>query len=68
MTMTEKNWEAWRGMVLREIERQNKHLDNLEDDNKFIAVEIGKLKQIACICGAVSAAAMAVVFKILFGG
>ena len=66
--MVDQSWEAWRGMVLREIERQNEHLKSLEEENKRSAVELGKLKQIAAMCGAVSAAAMAVVLKILFGG
>ena len=66
--MAGQNWEAWRGMVLLEIKRQNKHLNELEERDRKTAIEVGQLKQIAAMCGAVSAAAMAVVLKIMFGG
>ena len=50
---------AWRDMVLREIGRQNSHLERLECSHTELLVEVGKLR----VWAAATAAA-----HIIFGG
>lgn len=63
--MGDGNWGAWRDMVLREIGRQNSHLERLETQNTDVLVELGKLKLVAGMCGAVAGTAACVVATII---
>ena len=59
---------AWRDMVLREIGRQNSHLERLECSHTELLVEVGKLRVWAGIWGAVAGIAATAAAHIIFGG
>lgn len=61
--MNDGNWGAWRDMVLREIGRQNTHLERLELANTDMLVELGKLRLIAAMCGAGAALLVTIIVQ-----
>lgn len=63
--MSNGNWGAWQEMVLREIGRQNSHLERLESETTDILVELGKLRLIAGLCGAAAAIAVSIAIKVI---
>ena len=66
--MADGEWGAWRDMVLREIERQNTCLEQLQRTDTDIRIEIGRLKLCAAIWGAVAAVGATALLNIIFGG